>query len=246
MTTREDNLMTSGSGASSQVIVQDRAEIDARHDAEAMARRGDWYYIGGCIICGTWVLGPIGVALLLYGMVLLRRAQLRGVEIRPWAVTLIGGFVLVDSSVNFLAWGLDLFPAHGTFLGKSVWTGYGHLVDGGYMFGYNTSPVGGVADPGEKSIQMAMVLMAMPMKGAAAYGFLKMKQWGLQWMLISYWMYFLLWMIYLPNYMLQFPLRAGGSDFGVLGFWLLVNVPFLGPLCLLPYLHTVRRDRWTK
>ncbi|HEY1973690.1 MAG TPA: hypothetical protein VGH89_37470, partial [Pseudonocardia sp.] len=88
-----------GSGASSQAVVQSRAEVDAHHEAEAMARRGDWYFIGGCITCGTWVLGPIGVALLLYGMVLMRRAQRRGVDIRPWAVTLIGGFILVDSSV---------------------------------------------------------------------------------------------------------------------------------------------------
>lgn len=214
-------------------------------DAAALAAKGDRLYIIGCIICGTWVLGPIGAVLVLWGIFLLRKAERHGASIRPWAITLVGGFILIDTSVNFFAWGLDLFPAHGTPLGSGLWIDYGRLVDGGYMYDYNSTAVGGVADSGEKSVQICMVLMAMPIKLAAAWGFLRMKQWGLQWTLISYWMYFACWMIYLSNMLLNFPLRFGSSDFGALGFWLLVNVPFLGPLFLLPYLHTVRRDLWT-
>jgi hypothetical protein len=44
-------------------------------------------------------------------------------------------------------------------------------------------------------------------------------------MIISYWMYMTCWMIYLPNMLLDFPLRFGASAWGVPGFWLLVNAP---------------------
>jgi len=224
----------------------DRSQVGpALTEAEQLAARGDKMYLTGCMICGTWVLGPIGAIFVVYGLLLMRRAEKAGAVIRPWAVTLIGGFILVDTVVNFAAWGLDLLPAHDTGLGRSIWIDYGQLVDGGYVYNYNHNSVGGVFDSGEKSVQIGMVILAMPIKLAAAIGFLKMKQWGLQWTIIAYWMYFLCWTIYLPNILLDFPYRFGSSDFGVAGFWGLVNVPFLGPLFLLPYLHTVRRDRWT-
>jgi hypothetical protein len=235
------NLVTPGSA---ETQFQSKAQAQELAHAQAMARRGDIYFVVGSIVCGTWLLGPVGVVILLYGMLLMRRAERLGATIRPWSITLIGGFILVDTSVNFFAWGFDLLPAHDSTLGRSLWMGYGQLVDGGYMFGYNTKAMGGVADNGEKAVMVGMVLMGMPIKMCAAWGFLKMKQWGLQWTLISYWMYFAFWMVYLTNMTMDFPLRFGSSDYGVIGFWLLVNVPFLGPLVLLPYLHTVRRDLW--
>jgi hypothetical protein len=213
--------------------------------ADRLAGKGDKLFVIGCLICGTWVLGPIGAAILIYGMVLMRRAEQAGAEIRPWAITLVGGFILVDTSVNLIAWGFDLFPAHDTVVGRSLWIDYGRLVDGAYIFYHNATAFGGVMDHGEKSVQLAMVIMSMPIKLAACFGFLKMKRWGLQWMIISYWMYFLIWLIYLPNIMFDFPLRYGASSTGVIGFWLCVNIPFLGPLVLLPYLHTIPAEEWT-
>lgn len=216
---------------------------DALERAKRWALQGDKLYIWGCIICGTWVFGPIGSAMVVWGLILMQRADKLGVRVRPWAITLVGGFIMVDTIVNMYAWGLDLF-AHDTLIGRSLWIDYGMMVDGGYMLGYNTSMFGGVADHGEKSVEIAMVIMAMPIKLAATWGFLKMKRWGLQWMIISYWMYFLLWMIYLPNVIQDFPMRMGLSEFGAPGFWLLVNLPFLGPLVLLPYLHTIKGNTW--
>ncbi|WP_019873383.1 hypothetical protein [Sporichthya polymorpha] len=228
----------------SSALTQSAAEVQEQAEAQAQADRGDRWFISGCVVCGTWVLGPIGVIMLIYGMVQMKKAERRGASIRPWAITWIGGFILVDTSVNFFAWGMDFLWAHDSTLGSSLWIDYGRLVDGGYMYDYNTDRLGGVADNGEKSVQLAMVLMGMPIKMVAAWGFLRLKQWGLQWTLISYWMYFAFWMVYLTNMMQDYPLRFGSSDYGVIGFWLLVNVPFLGPLVLLPYLHTVRRDLW--
>jgi hypothetical protein len=217
----------------------------SREVAERWAKRGDRWYLAGCLICGTWILGPLGAVVLLYGLYLMRKADKAGVRLRPWAITLVGGFIMVDTSVNMIAWGFDLLPAHDTTLGRSLWIDYGLMVDGAYIFDYNTLALGGVADHGEKSVQIAMVLMSMPIKLAATWGFMKMKRWGLHWMIISYWMYFLIWMIYLPNMLMDFDLRNGASEYGVIGFWLLVNIPFLGPLVLLPYLHTINTRNWT-
>ncbi|GAA0608081.1 hypothetical protein GCM10009547_07540 [Sporichthya brevicatena] len=228
----------------SSAQAQSLTEAEELAQAQAQADRGDRWFISGCVVCGTWVLGPIGVFMLLYGMLQMKRAEARGAHIRPWAITCIGGFILVDTSVNFFAWGMDFLWAHDSTIGSSLWIDYGRLVDGGYMYDYNVDRIGGVADNGEKAVQLGMVLMGMPIKMVAAWGFLRMKQWGLQWTLIAYWMYFAFWMVYLTNMMQDFPLRFGSSDYGVIGFWLLVNVPFLGPLVLLPYLHTVRRDLW--
>jgi len=213
--------------------------------AKGWARKGFWWYLAGCIVCGTWVLGPPGAIMILYGLWLIRKGDKAGFLERPWTILLIGGFILTDTSVNMTAWGFDLFPAHGSDIGRSLWINYGLAVDGAYIFDYNAGGIGGVSDHGEKAIQIAMVTMAMPIKLAACWGFLNLKRWGLQWMIISYWMYFLIWMIYMPNMLLDFDLRYGASDFGVFGFWLLVNIPFLGPLVLLPYLHTINTRRWT-
>jgi len=106
--------------------------------------------------------------------------------------------------------------------------------------------MGGVSVPVEKAVQVASVLLVMPMRAAAAWGLLKMKRWGLQWSILGNWLYLCLWMIYATGMALQFDLRFGTSDLGVLGFWLFGGIPYLVPIVLLPYLHTVNRDFWSE
>ena len=36
--------------------------------AVALKQRGDMLFYAGCLVCGTWVLGVIGAAILLYGV----------------------------------------------------------------------------------------------------------------------------------------------------------------------------------
>jgi hypothetical protein len=217
---------------------------------KSLADRGDWWFMAGCLVCGTWVLGAIGAAMMLFGAYLLRKAQKLGHAIRPWSVTIIGGLVLVDAAVNGLAWGIDLLAPH-TLIGRSLWIDYGLAWDGGYSLFYNSQGIGGpglqgVANHGEKAVQVATVFLVMPMKGMAAWGFLKMKRWGLQWIIIANWLYVCLWVIYAANMSFSFDWRFGTSDFGVLGFWLMAGIPFCGPMILLPYLHTVNRELWNK
>ena len=42
---------------------------------QQLTTRGNKLSIAGCLICGTWVLGPIGAVILLYGLLLMRRAE---------------------------------------------------------------------------------------------------------------------------------------------------------------------------
>lgn len=231
-------------------------------DAEALKRRGDFLFYVGCLVCGTWILGIIGAPILVYGAYLLRQAELKGVAIRPWSVTLVGGLILVDASVNYLAWGLDWLPSNQSWLVRSLWINYGMFGDGTYALFYNlpshTDPRlpeaynnatyiwGGNGFAGEKVFQIAFMLLVMPIRIGAAWGLLHMKRWGLQWSVIGNWCYLVVWAAYTPFHMLTFEQRFGTSEFGVLGFWAIGGLPFLGPLVLLPYLHTVNRELWSE
>lgn len=223
-------------------------------DGEALRRRGDLLFYSGCLVCGTWVFGIIGAPMLLYGMLLLRKAERQGAAIRPWSITIVGGLILIDASVNYLARGFDLLPAHYCQLARSLWINYGMFGDGGYALyynlsaplSYNTAAYGGVSVPIEKSILSVMILMVMPIRIAGAWGLLHMKRWGLQWSIVGNWMYLTLWIISAAAMAFQFDIRFGTSEFGVLGFWIIGGLPFLGPLVLLPYLHTVRRELWSE
>jgi hypothetical protein len=215
--------------------------------AKALAARGDKWYLIGCLVCGTWVLGPIGLPIMIAGIVMMRRAQNAGVAIRPWSITIVGGLLLVDASVNCLAWCTAFMWAHSTHPVETLWIGYGHLGDGGYASFFNSTQFGGSSSAGEMSVCLGMgVLVAMPLKIVGAWGLLKMKRWGLQWSIIANWLYFLSWVIYSMIMILQFPQRFGVSNLGVLGFWLFGGLPFLGPIVLLPYLHTLNPKRFSK
>ena len=58
-------------------------------DAETpQARTADRWLLVGCLLCGSFLLGPIGLFVLAYGLILLRRAQQAGQCTRPIAVTI--------------------------------------------------------------------------------------------------------------------------------------------------------------
>lgn len=230
--------------------------------AETLKKRGDLLFYVGCLVCGTWILGVIGAPILLYGMYKLRQAQRQGATVRPWSITIVGGLILVDASVNYLAWGLDWLPSHYSYIVRSLWINYGMFGDGGYAVFYNlpanpsfdlpyswnsaTYTLGGVSVAAEKAVQLVFMILVMPIRAAAAWGLLHMKRWGLQWSIIGNWLYLTVWAVYCPLFMFTYDLRFGTSELGVLGFWLIGGLPFLGPLVLLPYLHTVNRELWSE
>lgn len=205
--------------------------------------RIDLWLVAGCLLCGAFFFAPIGIGCLIYGWVLYRRAQSAGAITRPWAATVVGLFCMVDASMNFLGWGTDFFWAHDTVLGQTLWTGWGRLIDGGYYLFYNSRSMGGTAFSGEKAVEFASVVMVFPMRLVATWAFLRMRRWGLQYMIITSWMYAVIWLVWAMNFSMDIEIRAGSSLFGIIGIWF-VGFCAYGPFLLLPYFLTVDARLW--
>ena len=143
-----------------------------------------WLLVGS-IACGTVILAPLGLVIIIVGMVKLHRAGQLG-WIRPLSVSLLAVFALVDGGINWIGWSLDVFANH-THVVQAMGTGFGKLVDGGYYVNYNAGPVGGIDDNGEKAMALFSVLCIFPARAAATWAYLKLKRWGLRWMIITGW-----------------------------------------------------------
>jgi hypothetical protein len=211
-------------------------------ETSALMKKADRYMLIGLIFVGTWAFSAFGLPFLIYSFLLMRKAQRQGELSRPWSVTIVGAFCIVDVAVNYFGWGTDLLPSHDTSIIETLWTGYGKLFDGGYYLNYNSTPLGGLAAPTEKTLEFACIFVMYPMRIAAAWAFLHMKKWGLQGMIITSWMYLSLWFVYyLPQISSNFDHRWGGSIFGSIGFWF-IGLVFVSPFVLIPYFYTVDRS----
>jgi hypothetical protein len=207
-------------------------------------RRSDWLFLLGAMAAGTFLLGPVGLILIVVGFRHLRRAQLAGTPIRNWAVTIIALFCLADAAQNFVGWGLDTF-AHDTLLSQTLWIhGYGRWADAAYYLGYNTRSFGGVSFAGEKALEASAVLFLFPIRIATAWAFLRMKRWGLQGMIVTSWMYAYMWVAYLICLTLDFNPRLTHNLYGMLGWWS-INLWFITPFLMLPFLYTVNKEDWS-
>ena len=211
----------------------------------ALMKRADRFLIAGICIAGTWAFGPLSIPFLIIAFKLMNQAQREGKLTRPWAVTILASWCLIDASINFIFWGTDLFMAHDTTLLKTLWSGYAKLFDGAYYIDYNSTALGGTANVSEKAMEFMGVLFVLPMRMVAAWGFLKMKRWGLQAMVMTSYMWLALWMTYIFQMYLAFNARQGASLFGVTGQWALF-IPFATPFVILPYLYTINREQFTE
>lgn len=212
----------------------------------SLQERSDKWMLAGCVVCGSFIFGPIGLLILGYGFVLLRRAQRSGEAIRPWAVTIIALYCMIDGGANFIGWAIDLF-GNDAMLVETFYSGWGKLFDGAYYINYNGQTLGGTGSQlfaGEKALEIGGVLMLFPMRIIAAWGFFKMKRWGHQFMIISSWMYAFFWIVYMAHLSMQFDLRQGASLYGVTGYWAF-NLVYMTPFIMLPYLHTVNKEVFT-
>ncbi len=149
------------------------------HRSQLAQRRADKWLISGSLLIGTAALGVFGLPLFLWGVRLLRRAQREGLSVRPMLVTLLGYLVIIDAAINTVGWALDLVANH-TLLARVLLNGWGNMFDAGYFWHYNELWVGGAAGPGEKALEVGLILTVFTMRIAAAIGFLQMKRWGHQ------------------------------------------------------------------
>jgi hypothetical protein len=206
-------------------------------------RQADRWLIAGSVLIGTAALGIFGLPLFLRGVWILRQAAREGLTVRPMLVTLLGYLVIVDAAINVFGWALDTV-AHHTLLARVLLNGWGAMFDAGYFWHYNELWVGGAAAPGEKSMVFGMILTVFAMRCAAAIGFLQMKRWGHQWMIVTCWMGVLIWCLYVFNMTMYADVRYSGVLFPVIGWWL-YDIFYITPFLAIPYLHTVNREIFT-
>lgn len=203
-------------------------------------RQADKWLISGGLLIGTAALGIFGLPLFLRGVWLMRKAQRDGFTVRPMLVTLIGYLVIIDAAINTVGWALDLFAGH-TLLARVLLNGWGNMFDAGYFWHYNELWVGGAAGPGEKALEVGLILTVFTMRIAAGIGFLQMKRWGHQWMIVTCWMGVVIWTTYIFNMTMFADVRFAGVVLPVVGWWL-YDIFYITPFLAIPYLHSVNRE----
>jgi hypothetical protein len=203
-------------------------------------RRADRWLIAGTLLMGTLVLGPIGFPVFLRGLALQVAASRAGLSVRPTIVSLLGYLVLIDSALNSFGWALDLV-AHHTLINRVVLTAWGNMFDAGYFWHYNELWIGGASAPGEKAWEIALLPIVFSMRLAAAIGFLQMKRWGQQWLIVTCWFGVVIWIGYVANMTIYADVRFANVVFPVIGWWL-YDIFYITPFLAIPYLHTVNRE----
>jgi hypothetical protein len=213
---------------------------DHMEQSRLAQRHGDKCVISGSLLIGTAALGILGLPLFVRGVWLLRRAQRDGLSVRPMLLTLIGYLVIIDAAINTVGWALDLMANH-SLLARVLLNGWGNMFDAGYFWHYNEPGLGGAAGPGEKAMEVGLILTVFTMRIAAAIGFLQMKRWGHQWMVVTCWMGVLIWITYMFNMTMFADVRFAGVVLPVVGWWL-YDIFYITPFLAIPYLHTVNRE----
>ena len=85
------------------------------------------------------------------------------------------------------------------------------------------------------------IFTVFTMRIAAAIGFLQMKRWGHQWMIITCWMGVVIWCGYVFNMTMFADVRFAGVVLPVIGWWL-YDIFYITPFLAIPYLHSVNRE----
>jgi hypothetical protein len=225
--------------------------LDTSEPAAPGIKRAEKWFFAGVIITGSILVGPLGLPVLGYGIYQLWKIQKLGQEaVRPWHVSVIGAFAIIDAAANFVGWSFCTFAGRSAVGWSILRDGYGFGFDGLYYGNYGTNfLIHGVSGPGEQSYIFMAMFVVWPMRLCAAWAFLKMKRWGFHWMITTTWMLVLFWVGWTTNGLMQFQERFatdGGPQFGYLGWWAFNSVFILGPVVMVPYLYTVNKELWSE
>ncbi len=216
---------------------------DALEAAKAVQARADRLIVIGMGFLGTMVFGLIGLPFFLRGVFILRKAERDGLAVRPTMMTFVGALVLIDGFMNTLGWMIDTF-AHHSLIIRVFEMGWSLLLDNGYAWNFNNMWFGGAAAPGEKAWEIACTFVLFPIRVVAAWGFLKGKRWGLQWLIMSCWMGVFVWVGYLWNLTTFWEMRLVDIAAPVWGWWL-YDIWYITPFVILPYLYTINKEMFT-
>jgi hypothetical protein len=211
--------------------------VAAARNAQRHADR--WLTAGGVLI-GSAALGVLGLPFFLRGLWLLQQARRNGLVVRPMIVTVVGYLVIIDAAINSVGWALDLVANH-SLLSRLLLNGWGYMFDAGYFWHFNEMWLGGAAGPSEIAMEVGFILTVFTMRIAAAIGFLQMKRWGHQWMIVTCWSGVVIWCTYVFNMTLYADVRYAGTIFPVVGWWI-YDIFYITPFLAIPYLHTVNRE----
>jgi hypothetical protein len=206
-------------------------------------KRIDRLLLIGSLLCGTMVFAAPGLFVLWRAYRLHKEGLARGEQLRPAIISIVAVTCLVDAFVNFLIWSVDLFPTHDTVLGHTLYTGLGQLFDGAYNLGYNTTAMGGTAIASEKALEVAGALMLYPMRLVAAWGFLRMRRWGHQYLMVNNWVYVFFWMTYIAAFSHEYSWRFPHTLFGTALIWSLY-IFFAYPFLMIPFQHLIYKRHW--
>jgi hypothetical protein len=218
-----------------------RNAFDDHHQKSRQAQwQADKWMIGGAFLLGTAILGIFGLPPFLYGMSLQVKAQREGLSVRPVIVTLVGYLVIIDAGLNTLGWAMDMIANH-ALISRVFLTTWGALFDAGYFWHYNELWIGGATAPGEKAWEIACLPLVFAMRLAAGIGFLQMKRWGHQWLVVTCWFGVVIWVGYVANMTIFADVRYNHVVFPVIGWWL-YDIFYITPFLAIPYLHSVNRE----
>jgi hypothetical protein len=229
--------------ANTTTLAASPATLSEQEARDQLQSRIDRFLLIGSIACGSMVFAIPGLFVLAYAYKLHRQGLAAGFNMRPVIISILGVCCLVDASVNFLIWMVDLLPTHSTVLGHTLYTGMGRLWDGNYYLGYSSTKLGGTAVDSEKALEFCGAFLLYPMRLVAGWGFIKMKKWGYQYLLVNTWLYVFFWFAYIGTFVTEFHYRFPYSAWGVTGIWIMY-IWFIYPFFMIPYLHTVNRDLW--
>jgi hypothetical protein len=233
---------------SAQAQIGHNARIDGSSPAQKKYRTGLYMFFAGVCLLGTVFLGPFGLILIVWGFLRSRKAEREGaIATHPWGIALLGAFTIADSAANFIGWSIDLFAGR-AIIPRSAEFYYGTLFDGGYAHKWGTAQLGdvvlgGLNSPGEKALIVAAVLVVWPCRMAAAWAMLRMKPWGVSWMITSVWMTVTFWVVWVSNAVMDSENRFD-TTWGVVGWFTFNGVYIMGPVMMLPYLYLIDQRQW--
>ena len=115
------------------------AQVAVTPQALAEQRKADAWFLIGCLVTGSMLLGALGTIPLFYGAWKQWQLVQKGIATRPWSVIVVGGFTMIDAALNTFPWGISLFASQST-LSQTFLMGYGHIADAGYFVDYNARP----------------------------------------------------------------------------------------------------------
>jgi len=160
----------------------------------------------------------------------------------PMLITMVGVVVTVTCLSQMLFFGADLIANQNSYVSAAMMAR--GVIDGGYLWQYNTMYLGGAGAYGEKPLQILGFILIFPAWLASCMGFLRMRRWGYQHMIVFSVLGIYFWLIYSVNMLVYGEQRFTGTLHPVWGWWIFNGVHVLLPVFTLIVLFLIRKEEF--